>query len=796
MKRWCVTLVVLWQAMVAVHAADGRNLAVQSSGRRVALVIGNDAYRAVPELNNARADARAIAGALERVGFQVTLKLDTDLGTLKSALRNFKAQVGGGDEALFFYSGHGVQLGATNYLLPIDIKGDSEDQVKDDAVPLQRVLDDLQEQKARFTLAIIDACRNNPFKTTGRAIGGRGLAPTTAATGQMVLYSAGTGQQALDRLGNKDGDPNGVFTRVFLREMNRPGVPVSEVLRNVREQVVDLARSVGHEQVPALYDQSLGRFYFRPGEAGAAPAPAIAVSPPLTPAPARSAAQIEDELWEGVRDSDKAAVFEEYLRQYPKGRYTAQARVKLAGLRSGPSRPAPALPAAGQEDGETALWKAVDGGGQRDDYQTYLAQYPKGKYIALARARLKKLDDEAAAAAAQKEQDAWQAAEGAGSEDAYQAYLRSYPSGRYAALVPARLTKARAEARLQEEEAAWKRALAGASRASMLAYLDKYPDGRYVATAREKEEEYKRVPPRPQIPVAVGEDIWKTIEASEAYRNLPRPKAIKVSYNTSAQMEYTGAKNRFILSTPAPTTQSWSREVQPIGDRCSVHKMVWSGADGKSYGAGGGSYVCGFVSLGSMADGKMNGYTKSIDELKGSLFPMRTGAKLSLRVQNAYVPDRKFDSSHSSACEVMEQVPARSVHPRLSGAAWRIHCQGSYVSNYNNTVTATETDDYYLEDLGVMVSAIGVLNMEEKKFVIPQPGHKTVMVAEGDYGSRTTTTYASFNWSVDGMPSEVATAAKVKETPPAGGGEAKVGGEGAVAGGVVGNLLKVFGNNR
>ena len=78
----------------------------------------------------------------------------------------------------------------------------------------------------------------------------------------MVLYSAGTGQKALDRLGPLDPISNGVFTRVLLREMQKPGVPVGDVLRNVREVVAQLAKSVGEEQVPAIYDQSLGRFYF------------------------------------------------------------------------------------------------------------------------------------------------------------------------------------------------------------------------------------------------------------------------------------------------------------------------------------------------------------------------------------------------------------------------------------------------------------------------------------------------------------------------------------------------------
>jgi hypothetical protein len=233
------------------------------SGRRLALVVGNNQYRNVPALANAVEDATSIASNLRAVGYQVTLRTDITQKDMQAALRTFSGQLQGGDEVLFYFAGHGVQLGAANYLLPVDIAGESEAQVRDDAIQLQRVLDDIAEQKVRFTLAMVDACRDNPFKSSGRAIGGRGLAPTTAATGQMIIFSAGSGQQALDKLGPTDRSRNGLFTRVFLKEMQKPGVSVDRLVRNVRAEVVDLARSVGHEQVPAIYDQAIGDFYFR-----------------------------------------------------------------------------------------------------------------------------------------------------------------------------------------------------------------------------------------------------------------------------------------------------------------------------------------------------------------------------------------------------------------------------------------------------------------------------------------------------------------------------------------------------
>ncbi|MEI6546983.1 MAG: caspase family protein [Burkholderiales bacterium] len=226
-------------------------------------MIGNDNYTSVSKLLNARADATALGKVLVELGYKVTVRQDLTEKEMKSALRQFRNEVEGGDEVLFFYAGHGVQLGSANYLLPIDIKGDSEEQVKDEAIELQRVLDSFNEKRVKLALAVIDACRDNPFPKSGRAIGGRGLAPTTAATGQMVVFSAGSGQQALDKLGPGDKDPNGLFTRVFLNEIRTPGVRVDNVIREVRKKVVDAAKSIGHEQVPAIYDQVVGDFYFK-----------------------------------------------------------------------------------------------------------------------------------------------------------------------------------------------------------------------------------------------------------------------------------------------------------------------------------------------------------------------------------------------------------------------------------------------------------------------------------------------------------------------------------------------------
>jgi hypothetical protein len=230
---------------------------------RRALVIGNDNYQSVPRLLNAREDAQAMARSLTDMGFRVQLELDLRERNMRAALRQFKSSVEGGDEVIIFFAGHGVQLAGTNYLLPVDITGENEEQIRDESIQLQRILDDMTEKRAKFTLAMLDACRDNPFKGSGRSFGSRGLAPTNAATGQMVIFSAGTGQQALDKLGPNDPEKNGLFTRVFLKEMQKPGISVDRILRNVRTEVVNLAKTVGHDQVPAIYDQVVGEYFLK-----------------------------------------------------------------------------------------------------------------------------------------------------------------------------------------------------------------------------------------------------------------------------------------------------------------------------------------------------------------------------------------------------------------------------------------------------------------------------------------------------------------------------------------------------
>lgn len=234
---------------------------------RRALIIGNDTYKYADPLKNAREDARAMAAELRGFGYEVSLHLDQSQKSMQAALRDFRDKVNAGDEVLFYFSGHAVEIDGKNFLTPVDTIGINQNQLADDSIDLKSaVLDPLTTKKVKLTLALIDACRDNPFLKTASTRStsiSRGLAPTTPATGQLIVYSAGSGQTALDRLGPNDKDKNGVFTRVLLSEMKKSNVPIHQVIRNVRSEVVKLARSIGHDQVPAIYDQVDGDFYFK-----------------------------------------------------------------------------------------------------------------------------------------------------------------------------------------------------------------------------------------------------------------------------------------------------------------------------------------------------------------------------------------------------------------------------------------------------------------------------------------------------------------------------------------------------
>ncbi|PCI03171.1 MAG: hypothetical protein COB78_11270 [Hyphomicrobiales bacterium] len=256
-------------------------LAPSQAQRRLALVVGNDAYENITALKKAANDARGIGETLTSLGFDVTTATNISRREMNQTLQNFNNSIRPDDIVLFFFAGHGVEIDGENYLLPIDVpdaKGDQLDFIKGETIRLNRVLEDLRARKAKLSLVILDACRNNPFTgSPGRSLGGKkGLARIAAPQGTFVMYSADVGEAALDRLGDNDKNPNSIFTRTLIPLMKTPGIDLVDTAREARRQVRKLALSVSHSQTPAYYDAVLGDFYFTPSSGVIVPGKPIA----------------------------------------------------------------------------------------------------------------------------------------------------------------------------------------------------------------------------------------------------------------------------------------------------------------------------------------------------------------------------------------------------------------------------------------------------------------------------------------------------------------------------------------
>lgn len=274
-------------------AGLGGGASPAAAEKRVALVVGNNDYRNVPKLLKAVNDARTMADTLRQLGFTVMVAENQTRAQFSEALLAFDKVVEPGDTAFFFYAGHGFEIAGQNYLLPTDVPAATEGQeelVRDASIMADRIVERLQNRKARTSILVFDACRNNPFERAGtRAVAGAGgLAPMTQLPeGVFSVFSAGPRQTALDRLSNDDANPNSVFTRTFARELLQPGENLVQVAQRTRRLVSEMADTVRHKQVPVYFDQMVDDVFLSGTAKDAAARPAepapqkLAALPPV-----------------------------------------------------------------------------------------------------------------------------------------------------------------------------------------------------------------------------------------------------------------------------------------------------------------------------------------------------------------------------------------------------------------------------------------------------------------------------------------------------------------------------------
>ena len=284
-----------------------------ADGKRVALVIGNSTYRNVPTLPNPANDGADIAAALTRLGFAVTLVTNASFDQMRRGLIAFGRDAAGADMAAVFFAGHGMEISGENWLIPVDAELKKDTDAANEAVSLRSVILQVSNTTS-LGLVVLDACRNNPFvakmsrSLALRAVIGGGLGRIEPVGNVLVAYAARDGTTALDGDGR-----NSPFTAALLHNIETPGVEVTFMLRNVRDDVMEVTRN---EQQPFVYGSLSRRAIYLAGQpssadqvaanqANATPADASA---PSRVAPAPSSLAIDPALvgtWEIMVPSDR-----------------------------------------------------------------------------------------------------------------------------------------------------------------------------------------------------------------------------------------------------------------------------------------------------------------------------------------------------------------------------------------------------------------------------------------------------------------------------------------------------------
>jgi hypothetical protein len=242
MALWRLTgsaaLAAMWACLASAEAASPGNSA-SAPAARVALVIGNGAYAAAP-LRTAVADARAIAGRLERAGFTVTLNLDAEKRDMETAIATFADGLAASEIALVFYAGHGIEANGHNYLVPVDARLADESRLRLEAVEIDALFDVVRGAHRGATLAILDACRRaaRPELLAKHGCLGPSLAPPET----LVLYAAAPGRPTSEAAG-----ATGHVAAELLAALDRPGIGAEEAMRALRAGVV---RRSGDKQIP------------------------------------------------------------------------------------------------------------------------------------------------------------------------------------------------------------------------------------------------------------------------------------------------------------------------------------------------------------------------------------------------------------------------------------------------------------------------------------------------------------------------------------------------------------------
>ncbi len=306
--------------------------------RRVALVIGNGAYANAPKLDNSVYDAKAVADAFRRLGFQVVDGYDLDIAQMRAKVSEFAGALPGAKSAVVYYAGHGISVDDENYLIPTDIRLKSPTDLDLGSLSVSLILKQMKRED-RVNIVVLDACRDNPFAAalarakTRAIVGEHGLSRIDGdlARGTLIAFASDPKSTALD------GPPghHSPFTEAFLDHVFDPGVSIDTVMSRVRTEVWE---KTDHAQLPWVNTSLIGDYALNPAPL---PGPSDVAKSPADAASATSSGDErlskEDLLWESAQHSNLSADYQAYLDAFPHGTFSQMAKNKIASLRTAPA---------------------------------------------------------------------------------------------------------------------------------------------------------------------------------------------------------------------------------------------------------------------------------------------------------------------------------------------------------------------------------------------------------------------------------------------------------------------------
>jgi hypothetical protein len=296
--------------------------------KRVALVIGNAAYKNAPTLQNPRNDTTDVADALQRIGFETIVGFDLDKAGMEEKSISFARAVRDADVGLVYYSGHAMQFGGSNYLMPVDaVLRDEADMRR--LVRVDDIVADLKQAK-NLRILVLDSCRDNPLaEELSRSIEAnrgftidRGLARIIPPSGMIISYATQAGRTAADGRGR-----NSPYTMAFLKNIETKD-EVGAIFRHITADVYTETQS---KQLPELSLSLIGDYYLngRPqNEAAVSPGAAVTTPAPTDPA------GVEVAFWNSIKNDKNPQLFEAYLRRYPSGAFADIAKITLLELKT------------------------------------------------------------------------------------------------------------------------------------------------------------------------------------------------------------------------------------------------------------------------------------------------------------------------------------------------------------------------------------------------------------------------------------------------------------------------------